>query len=167
MRQAQGSGHAVLSEIYGIAQETSAAMRDIVWLVRPSPGSVDDLLLRLREVAGRLLGEVEWHLETDSLPATLPLEVRRHVYLFAREALRNAAIHAQSHKVDLRFTCADHRLHFEIIDDGAGFSPEQATTGTGLASLRQRAAALRGEIQIDSAPAQGTRILLTVPLSKT
>jgi len=161
--EATGQG-AVLTEIHDIARETSAAMRDIVWLVRPSPASVDDLLLRFREVATRLLGQIEWELRTEALPASLPLEVRRHLYLFTREALRNAAIHAHARRVDIRFFSEADRLVLTISDDGVGFLSEALTTGTGLVSLRSRAAALGGTLKIDSAPAQGTRLVLTMPL---
>jgi signal transduction histidine kinase len=158
---------AVLAEIQSIARETSEAMRDIVWLVRPSPGSVEELVARLREVARRLLGETPWTLETTALPLTLPLEVRRHVYLFAREALRNAAAHSSAPSVQIHLSAADRHLELTIHDDGAGFDPATPVEGTGLLSLRQRAAELGGELQIDTALGTGTRLALRIPLRES
>ena len=165
-RRGETSSAGVLAEIQGIARETSEAMRDIVWLVRPSPGSVEELVARLREVARRLLGETAWTLETGGLPATLPLDVRRHVYLFAREALRNVAGHAAASRVQIELTAAGRHLTLEVIDDGAGFSPDAPACGIGLLSLRQRARDLAGEFQLTTAPGHGTRIGLCIPLRK-
>jgi signal transduction histidine kinase len=66
---------------------------------------------------------------------------------------------------------SDHRLMAEIRDDGRGFDSlvsgdgvRRARGGHGLENVCARAAQLGGRLQIDSAPGQGTRLTLTVPL---
>ncbi len=52
----------------------------------------------------------------------------------------------------------------EVQDDGQGFDPAQATSGFGLVSMRERVAALNGELVIESALDRGVRIQVTLPL---
>jgi signal transduction histidine kinase len=58
------------------------------------------------------------------------------------------------------------RFQLLIEDNGRGFDPAAASTGSGMANLRHRAAALNGEVSISSTPGTpGSRVTLTVPLS--
>jgi signal transduction histidine kinase len=59
---------------------------------------------------------------------------------------------------------ASGHLRFSITDDGVGFDPEKTNSGHGLNSLRQRAAALGGELTISSAPAAGTTLVFSASL---
>jgi nitrate/nitrite-specific signal transduction histidine kinase len=53
-----------------------------------------------------------------------------------------------------------------VGDNGRGFNPETVgRTAFGLASMRERAALIGGELRIDSRPTDGTRVSLLVPLS--
>ena len=58
-------------------------------------------------------------------------------------------------------------MQLTITDDGRGFDPELArrTGGLGLISIEERVALLKGHLAIDTAPGQGTRIRLRVPVS--
>jgi signal transduction histidine kinase len=54
-----------------------------------------------------------------------------------------------------------------VADDGAGFDPAGAGSNGwhfGLAVMRQRAARIGGELAIHSAPGEGTRVEVRVPL---
>jgi signal transduction histidine kinase len=54
-----------------------------------------------------------------------------------------------------------------VRDDGRGTTPEAlASTGRlGLVGMRERAALLSGEVQIDSAPGEGTTVTARIPLA--
>jgi signal transduction histidine kinase len=65
-------------------------------------------------------------------------------------------------QIALEFTSGQLRL--SIRDDGVGFSPQREHTGMGLASMRERAEGLRGELHINSGQGQGTEILVSVPI---
>ena len=59
----------------------------------------------------------------------------------------------------------DECLLAEVEDDGRGFSSTvQRSTGLGLLGMRERSANAGGTLMIDSAPGQGTRIALRIPL---
>jgi signal transduction histidine kinase len=51
----------------------------------------------------------------------------------------------------------------EVTDDGCGFVPDAAAAGLGLASMRDRAAAVGGTLLVRSAAGTGTRIRMSVP----
>jgi signal transduction histidine kinase len=95
-----------------------------------------------------------------------PPEVESAVYFACMEALQNATKHAIG-ATGVTISVAgsdDGRVRFEVRDDGAGFRPSEHDGGTGLANLRERLAALGGELAIASAPGDGTRVVGTIPL---
>ena len=49
-------------------------------------------------------------------------------------------------------------------DDGAGFDPAAVAGGVGFTSMRDRLAAVGGELAIISSPGRGTRVTATIPL---
>ncbi len=82
-----------------------------------------------------------------------------------REAVSNAVRHGRAKRIAVRAARADDRLALSISDDGGGFSPDSAGgAGRGLGNMQARAVALGGELQVESAPGRGTRIVLVLPL---
>jgi signal transduction histidine kinase len=53
----------------------------------------------------------------------------------------------------------------EVADDGRGFRPGTIAGGVGLKSMRERALALGGRLEVESAVGEGTRVRLRVPIS--
>lgn len=89
-------------------------------------------------------------------------------FLILQEAIRNALRHSVPQMVLIGVAVAPHELHAWVEDDGCGFVPGPGagpvSTGTGLASMRERACLMGGRLTIASAPGQGTRVELVVPL---
>jgi PAS domain S-box-containing protein len=102
--------------------------------------------------------------------AALPKTVQLTVYRICQEALTNVTRHAKASQVDVVLTIDEFGVHLRVEDDGRGFDPrstsrsESAGSGIGLLSMRERAALLRGEVQIESAPGSGTTVLADLPL---
>jgi signal transduction histidine kinase len=82
------------------------------------------------------------------------------VFRIIELALQNTWRHADARTVHLSITAPDDALTVEIGDDGAGFEPGTATsgTGTGIPAMHTLAAFVDGEVQLDSAPGRGTRV---------
>jgi signal transduction histidine kinase len=97
-----------------------------------------------------------------------PPAVIDEAFLILREAIRNALRHGAPRMVLIGVALAPHELHAWVEDDGCGFVlGDHATsvfTGTGLTSMRERAALTGGRLSIASAPGQGTYVELLVPL---
>jgi signal transduction histidine kinase len=90
------------------------------------------------------------------------------LYRVAQEALRNVARHARASRVDISVRPLNSGLQLVVHDDGIGFDPARQRTrrSLGLASMRERVILVNGELDVESAPGQGTTILVTVPLNK-
>ena len=92
--------------------------------------------------------------------------VEEAVFFCVHEAIQNAAKHAGADAhVTLTIKRYDEGFEFEVADDGPGFDPREQSDGFGLASMRDRIAAIGGELELISAPGQGTCVHASVPKS--
>lgn len=99
--------------------------------------------------------------------AALPQAISTNVYRIAQECLTNAMRHGESRNVYLRVERArsnDGAIALTIEDDGGGDPARIATSsGHGLLGVRERIAALGGNLSIGGA-AQGVKIVARIPL---
>ena len=151
-----------LAQVERTSLTTLQALRDIVWYINPEHDTVGSLAARMRAVADGLLGEREHEIavEVDDRDANLPMDRRRHLLLSFKEMLHNVVRHAGDCSVRVRFAASDEGFDLEVSDDGRGFDAAQQGSGSGLASLRRRAAHLHAVLEVDSRPGGGTRIRL-------
>jgi PAS domain S-box-containing protein len=92
-----------------------------------------------------------------------PLE--NAMYRVVQESVTNVIRHSQSKECWIRLEQRDDRVWLEIKDQGVGFDPVQPHQGRfGLIGLRERARLLGGRASIKSAPGQGTRVTIVLPL---
>jgi len=89
------------------------------------------------------------------------------VVQITREALSNVSRHASARSCRVSLRRAESTAELEVADDGRGFDlTTQDGRGHGLPNIRERAAALGGEAQIESSPGMGTTIRIRIPLSR-
>lgn len=90
------------------------------------------------------------------------------LFHICQEALANAAKHAKAKKVEIALWSTEDRALMEIHDDGKGFDMETQTLniGHGLANMQTRAQSAGGDVDVSSAPGEGTTILAWVPRVK-
>jgi PAS domain S-box-containing protein len=103
----------------------------------------------------------------QSTDERLTPEAETMMYRLAQEALNNIAKHARAEHVDvvLERTC-DH-VSLIIEDNGVGFDASNAETvgeGLGLIGMRERAALVGADLQIESTPGRGTSVILRAPV---
>jgi signal transduction histidine kinase len=109
---------------------------------------------------------LEWQVSASGLDAQLPRDVSIAVFRIVQEALTNVVRHAQAKSVSVEVLRAADEIVLIVADDGVGIS-DHATRGRlshGIAGMRQRARALRGEFSIRGRPANGTVIEVRVPV---
>ena len=86
------------------------------------------------------------------------------IYFCAREAIQNTAKHGgPGAKVTVTLAHHHDAIVFTITDDGVGIHGERDTDGMGITSMRDRIGAVGGQLEVVSAPGQGTSICGRVP----
>ena len=90
--------------------------------------------------------------------------VRIALYRFLEEALANAHQYAQATQVAVTLRADRSTLSLTVKDDGVGFDPQAQGPGLGLAAARERLQAVRGHLEVDSVPGDGTRLVAWLPL---
>ncbi len=160
LHRAGGPATGDLEEIRRVARQSADSMRDIVELIQRPAKTGEDFIAKLREIAGRMLAGLEWTFDVGVALELPSLTAQRHLLLAFKEALHNIRKHAAARRVTIAFSLDGARLRLRIVDDGTGFEPRAAVDGHGLANLRHRAAALGGELSLESAPGRGTTLTL-------
>jgi signal transduction histidine kinase len=166
LAEGRSNPSAELKRIQRIAAETVSAVRDIVWLLRPQGDHRIGTVEHLRETSSIMLEALQWNFSANekAWEFELPDEATRHLFLYFREALHNISRHAKSSKVDIRVETRADRFQLVIADDGVGIDPERLMRKATLRALRQRVQALDANLQVDTAPGEGTRLTLTIPI---
>ena len=156
-----------VARLKALAQEALDELRALIFELRPPDLERDGLCGALRKHVEVLRNrQPDWiTLELEDDLAGDP-ERDAEILRIAQEALQNALRHAGAEHVGVRLQADDGELRLEVEDDGVGFDPSDPKLRSrrlGLTSMEERAARLRGRLEIDSAPGAGTRIRLAVP----
>lgn len=92
--------------------------------------------------------------------------LRRASRLLLEEALLNAFRHARAERVRVRLAWeGEAALSLTVEDDGVGFAAGASPKALGLSALGSELDALGGSMALVSAPGEGTRVSLRLPLS--
>jgi len=159
--------HAASYAIHDLGEDVDHALEDIRSLAR----GIYPALLADRGLADAL--------RSVGRPSSLAVDVRAAglrrlapeletaVYFTCREALQNAAKHAEgATRARISLEQDSMMLTFEVTDDGAGFDPPAAPVGSGLRNMRDRVESVGGTLAIQSSPGHGTAIRGIVPLGR-
>jgi signal transduction histidine kinase len=100
----------------------------------------------------------------------LPPEVETNLYRILQEALQNVHKHAGAAHVSVVLERRDGLAVLVVEDDGCGYDPGEevaadSNKGMGVVNMRERAALVGGELEIESAPGAGATIFVRVPLA--
>jgi signal transduction histidine kinase len=104
---------------------------------------------------------------SQSTGERLTSEVETMMYRLAQEALNNVAKHARANHVDVVLERSAESMSVIIEDNGVGFdvaNAEAAGRGLGLIGMRERAALVGAELQIESTPGRGTTVIVRAPV---
>ncbi len=110
--------------------------------------------------------EIRLEMKLDELPRRLPPDVEYNLLRIAQEAISNAVKHSGANTVEVVLNSTVRDLRLSIRDDGVGFQTgADALRHFGLIGMRERAAHIGAEFQLQSEPARGTSILVVLPAS--
>lgn len=153
------------------AKEVSESLSDLIWAIYSKNDSWSSLIDRIRNFSFEILTNkgIEAKIEDDfSLgEKLLPIELKKNLLLFCKEAMNNISKYSKANLVFIRFELRDKRLFLSISDNGIGFDPSTIGKGNGLQSMQNRAKALNGKMELISEPGKGTMIKLSLPFENT
>ena len=159
-----------LDQLAAVARDIYAAQRARILDLKAldssgRPTATEAIADHLRAWSGETAVAVDMELPpaVDIAP-----EVELQMLRILQEGLDNVRRHAHASKVSLSLRQSGDRLLLEVADDGVGFDPGTmpSTSGAphlGLPSMRERATALGGRLEVMAAPGAGTRLLLELP----
>ena len=151
------------------------------WLIDQTIEEVRNMSLRLRpgvlDHLG-LLAALEWYTEDyqrrtditcifnyEDVPV-IDGAVATAAYRIVQEALTNVARHSDANQVKVSLLVINDTLRVTVEDGGRGFQVDNISKfeGLGIAGMRERAALVRGKLEVTSRLQKGTRVELNVPL---
>jgi signal transduction histidine kinase len=141
------------------AERATAELRDLAHGILPAALSrglsagIETLVTRMR-----------MPVTVDVTRERLPPALEATAYFVVAEALTNTAKHAHASTAQVTARVEDDALRVEVRDDGVGGARIDASSG--LLGLRDRAAALDGELHVHSPPGGGTVVEAKLPIPR-
>jgi PAS domain S-box-containing protein len=156
-------------EMLALVDDTIDTVRRIASGLRPPmledlglAAAVEGLLERFASQTGT---EIELRTSGDDVPKT----ARRALYRIVQEALTNIARHAQASQARVVLECSADLVLLTVTDDGVGIPPGMfgKRGSLGLVGMRERAAAIGADFQVQTHPGGGTIIRVALPRPAT
>jgi signal transduction histidine kinase len=166
-----------LHKVEDLARQTTKQIRHMLFTLRPLILETQGLQAALEQYISKVAETNGMTISLDVDPRAaeaLDKEAEGRVFYIIEEAISNARKHSEAENVWVRLRLQDgDALVAEVEDDGKGFDVDAVQTtydrrgSLGLVNMHERAAMTDGDLSISSAPGEGTRVTLVVPLSRT
>lgn len=158
----------MLREIKENSLSLMERMDDIVWSINSQNDSLESLFLRIKTFASRLFEakEINYTINIDETikHGQLQMEYRQQIYLILKEAINNIVKYSQCTDAKIMVEYIESHLKIVIQDNGKGFDVQNAKSGNGLNSMKQRAADINATLSISSRLNEGTQIILFIKI---
>jgi ligand-binding sensor domain-containing protein/signal transduction histidine kinase len=158
-----------LEQAVEMVRFTLVEIRRSVWDLRSQALEGTELTQSLAQLAERLSAGTPIAVRVVGTPRTIPPAVESELLHVAQEALSNAVHHARATQIQLGLAFETGGVRLRVKDDGRGFElvrPLSLADGHfGLVGMRERVEKLSGALRVESAPGQGTEVVVDVPVS--
>jgi signal transduction histidine kinase len=148
---------ALMDQALEHAQTATDQLRELSHGILPTVLTNGGLRAGVKELASRTSVPVELDISVDRLPH----QIEATAYFVVAEALTNVTKHSHAERATVTARVEDHRLQIQVRDDGVGGAQPN---GTGLVGLSDRVAALDGSLRVESPPAGGTLLAVSIPV---
>ncbi len=108
--------------------------------------------------------ELHISFEHGEVPESMAEIKRINLYRIVQELVQNTLKHAQATNISIELRQQNNQFQLSYYDNGGGFLPEQTTHGNGLSNIENRVMLLNGKLYIDTAPDQGFKIHIEIPV---
>lgn len=156
-----------LGVAHKLARAALTDARDSIWNMRSQVLERGDLGQALEGILTQATEgtAIAPQMEVEGLSRRLPPVVENNLLRIGQEAITNAGKHARPTRIEVRLAFDGRTVRLTVADDGIGFVPGTPPKGSrsfGLMGIKERAQLLGGDVDIQSAPGQGTRVVVTV-----
>jgi signal transduction histidine kinase len=159
-----------LSAIRQASKEGLRELRSVLRILRqdgePAPHAPPPALAQLGDLVSHAAAAgLQVRAEISGTARELPFGVDQAAFRIVQEALTNVTRHAGTDTATVSIRYGQHDVTVQVDDDGQG--PDDGLPppgGSGIAGMRERAAALGGELRAGSRPGGGFRVTATLPL---
>ncbi|MDA0166857.1 PAS domain S-box protein [Solirubrobacter ginsenosidimutans] len=158
LKQDHGAARALVTEALGHVQQANRELRELAHGILPA----DLTRGGLRGAVDAVVERLDLAVEVDLPAERFAPEIEASAYFIVAEALTNVVKHAHAESAAVSASVADGMLRVEVRDDGIGGADP---SGRGLVGLHDRAAALGGQLSVESSPGGGTVLSATLPRS--
>lgn len=152
-----------LENLQQTARESMQQLRDSIWALNPGVMTLQSLanqfekwLLKITEPFEQIHSSFTFQ---DAEDQDIDPITGLNIFRIMQEAVHNVLKHAGATQLTTSMMCDDDTLAIIISDNGKGMDQKRAT-GTGLASMKQRAALLKAELTIETSAEGGTKLML-------
>jgi signal transduction histidine kinase/ligand-binding sensor domain-containing protein len=158
-----------ISQISDASNRMVQSMYDMVWSINPGNDNFPDTVARMKEFAAEIENTHDINLifdiDKETLKLHLDMEYRYELLSIFKEAITNAARHANARHIQISLRYRSPRLIMMIEDDGKGFDDLQCgLLGRGISDMRRRASAIDASLHIESNVNTGSIIKLELTL---
>ena len=155
---------------HSLVRSSLTEVRNAIWNMRSQVLENGDLAAAMEHILKEITDDtdISGRLQVTGRARRLPPVTENALLRVGQEAITNARKHAKPGCIGVQLEFEEQRVSLRVKDDGIGFDTEKPPankTSFGLAGMRQRAAALGGELSLHSSPEQGTELILTAPVS--
>ena len=147
----------LVSKAFEHAQRATVELRELAHGILPAVLTTGGLRAGVRALASRTPVPVEVEITAGRLPEA----IEATAYFVVAEALTNVAKHARAASAAVAARVQDGTLRVEVRDDGVGGARPE---GSGLQGLRDRLAALDGQLQVECPADGGTLVAAAIPI---
>jgi signal transduction histidine kinase len=130
------------------------AMYDMVWSINPGNDNLPDTIARMKEFAAEIENShdliIVFDIDNTVLKLELNMEYRYELLSIFKEAVTNAARHANARHIRVNLRLRNAKLIMLVEDDGKGFDLETGVLGRGISDMRRRASAIDSSFYIES-----------------
>jgi NarL family two-component system sensor histidine kinase LiaS len=153
----------LIEEMASVAQ---SEMRALLLHLRPvhleGKRLSEGLLELLGELHAKVPMDISWEMDHE---IRLPKGIEDHLFRIVQEALSNALRHSKASKMEVKLLHRSDGVRLAIRDNGIGFELDARKHASyGIVSMRERVNEIGGSLHIITAPNQGTRIEIRVPI---
>jgi signal transduction histidine kinase len=156
LRELQQEVDALISEVHGVSHSMHSSKLEHLGL--------EDALAEICRNISHRHHPLEVEFRREGAPGEQNPELSLCFYRIAQEALSNVVKHSCAGRATVLLAETADRLKMQVKDNGIGFDAKAATSGLGLASIKERILAVQGTLSVVSKIHQGVSIIVEAPL---